>query len=149
MSYIQNNLQPGEEVKYRADIHWYVFLFPAVLLLLGAWFYAARSGFFHYVGIFLLVGGVYQGIKRFFVKVGTECLVTNKKVVLKSGVFGRDALELLVDKCEGIRITQSAAGRLFGFGSIVVTTGGVTNVFRFITNPLNFKNAINAQAQVS
>ena len=25
MSYIQNNLQAGEEIKYKADIHWYIF----------------------------------------------------------------------------------------------------------------------------
>lgn len=26
MSYIQNNLQAGEEIKYKADIHWYIYL---------------------------------------------------------------------------------------------------------------------------
>ena len=29
MSYIQNNLQAGEEIKYKADIHWYIFAYPA------------------------------------------------------------------------------------------------------------------------
>ena len=38
MSYIQNNLQAGEEIKYRADIHWYIFVCPVVLILLGAFF---------------------------------------------------------------------------------------------------------------
>lgn len=28
MSYIQNNLQAGEEIKYKADIHWYIFAYP-------------------------------------------------------------------------------------------------------------------------
>ena len=31
MSYIQNNLQAGEEIKYKADIHWYIFVYPAVI----------------------------------------------------------------------------------------------------------------------
>ena len=32
-------------------------------------------------------------------------------------------------------------GRMLGFGSIVVTTGGVTNKFDFITNPIKFRKA--------
>ena len=35
MSYIQNNLQAGEEIKYKADIHWYIFAYPVML----AYFY--------------------------------------------------------------------------------------------------------------
>lgn len=31
MSYIQNNLQAGEEIKYKADIHWYIFAYPVIL----------------------------------------------------------------------------------------------------------------------
>lgn len=76
---------------------------------------------------------------------GTEYVVTNKKVILKSGILSRDALELVLNKCEGIRINQSLMGRMLGFGSIVVTTGGVTNKFDFITNPIKFRNEINAQ----
>ena len=38
MSYIQNNLQAGEEIKYKADIHWYIFAYPVILLLLSAFF---------------------------------------------------------------------------------------------------------------
>lgn len=38
-------------------------------------------------------------------------------------------------------------GRILGFGSIVVTTGGATNRFNFIANPMKFRNEINAQIQ--
>ena len=78
---------------------------------------------------------------------GAEYVVTNKKVILKSGILNRDALELVLNKCEGIRINQSLMGRMLGFGSIVVTTGGVTHKFDFITNPIKFRNEINAQIQ--
>ena len=123
MSYIQNNLQAGEEIKYRADIHWYIFVCPVVLILLG----------------------VLQLVTRTFLKLGAEYVVTNKKVVLKSGFFSRDALELSLNKCEGLRVTQSVLGRILGFGAVVVTTGGVTNTFEFIVDPVKFRNEINAQ----
>ena len=147
MSYIQNNLQAGEEIKYKADIHWYIFAYPVILLLLSVFFSSAQTGFFHYVSLFLLLSGLFQLIKRILLKMGTEYVVTNKKVILKSGILSRDALELVLNKCEGIRINQRLKGRMLGFGSIVVTTGGVTNKFDFITNPIKFRNEINAQIQ--
>lgn len=147
MSYIQNNLQAGEEIKYKADIHWYIFAYPVILLLLSAFFSSAQTGLFYYVSILLLLSGLFQLIKRILLKMDTEYVVTNKKVILKSGILNRDALELVLNKCEGIRINQSFMGRMLGFGSIVVTTGGVTNKFDFITNPIKFRNEINAQIQ--
>ena len=147
MSYIQNNLQAGEEIKYKADIHWYIFAYPVILLLLSAFFSSAQTGLFYYVSIFLLLSGLFQLIKRILLKMGAEYVVTNKKVILKSGILNRDALELVLNKCEGIRSNQSLMGRMLGFGSIVVTTGGVTNKFDFITNPIKFRNEINAQIQ--
>lgn len=147
MSYIQNNLQAGEEIKYKADIHWYIFAYPVILLLLSAFFSSAQTGLFYYVSIFLLLSGLFQLIKRILLKMGAEYVVTNKKVILKSGILNRDALELVLNKSEGIRINQSLMGRMLGFGSIVVTTGGVTNKFDFITNPIKFRNEINAQIQ--
>ena len=147
MSYIQNNLQAGEEIKYKADIHWYIFAYPVILLLLSAFFSSAQTGLFYYVSILLLLSGLFQLIKRILLKMGAEYVVTNKKVILKSGILNRDALELVLNKCEGIRINQSLTGRMLGFGSIVVATGGVTNKFDFITNPIKFRNEINAQIQ--
>ena len=147
MSYIQNNLQTGEEIKYKAYIHWYIFVYPAILLLLGAFFSSAQTGFIYYIGLLLLLLGLFQLIKRVLLKIGAEYVVTNKKVILKSGILSRDALELILSKCEGLRINQSIMGRILGFGSIVVTTGGATNIFKFIANPMRFRNEINAQIQ--
>ncbi len=145
MSYIQNNLQAGEEIKYKADIHWYIFVLPAVLLLLGAFLSSAQTSFIYYIGLLLLLLGLFQLIKRVLLKMGAEYVITNKKVILKSGILSRDALELILSKCEGLRINQSIMGRILGFGSIVVTTGGATNTFKFIANPIKFRNEINAQ----
>lgn len=60
MSYIQNNLQAGEEIKYKADIHWYIFAYPVILLLLSAFFSSAQTGLFYYVSILLLLSGLFQ-----------------------------------------------------------------------------------------
>ncbi len=35
MSYIENNLMRGEEIIYQAKVHWVVFLWPAIWLLVA------------------------------------------------------------------------------------------------------------------
>lgn len=146
MSYINNNLQAGEIIIYKANIHWYIFVFPVVLLLLGLVLYlATTSSVLHYIGLGLLALGGFSLIQRGLLKMGTEYVVTNKRVILKSGVLSRDALELVLTKCEGLRINQGIIERILGFGSILVTTGGVTNTFRFVASPMKFRNAINNQ----
>ena len=69
--------------------------------------------------------------------------VTNKRVILKSGIIRRDALELMLNKCEGIRINQGIWARIFNYGTLLVTTGGMTNTFRFVSAPMKFRQAIN------
>ena len=147
MSYISKNLQPNETIEYKADIHWFIFVMPIVLLLLGTLFYPTKTPTTHYVGLGLLILGVFYLIKRLLLKMGTEYVVTNKRVILKSGILSRDALELMLNKCEGLRISQSIMGRIFGFGSILVTTGGVTNSFKFVANPTKIRKEINKQIQ--
>lgn len=143
MSYLEKNLTGDEQVIYQSSIHWFIFVRPLVVVLLGILFFKSASSWVHYIGLALLILGGFSFIKRFIQKVGTIYAVTNKKVLLKSGIIGRDALELMLSKCEGIRISQGIWGRVFGFGSIIVTTGGATNIYRYASSPLNFKNSIN------
>lgn len=147
MSYINKNLQPDEAIIFRAELHPFIFVKPIILSLFGFFFYSIQMPVVHYTGVALLLAGIYHLIKRMLLKMGTEYIVTNKRVILKSGVLSRDALELMLNKCEGLRISQSVTGRMFGFGSILVTTGGATNVFRYVTNPVKFRNEINRQIE--
>lgn len=146
MSYLENNLTQGENVVYQANIHWFLFVRPALLLLLGYLFYSALgTGFIHWIGIILLVFGVLSLVERLSIKIGSLYAVTNKRIILKSGIIKRDALELMLHKCEGIRINQGIWGRIAGFDTIIVTTGGATNSYRFVADPMKFRNIINEQ----
>jgi len=138
-------LSQGEEIVYKANIHWFIFFRPVILILAGLWLYGTSSAVIHYAGIALMLLGAFDLIRRLIEKAGTLYAVTNKKVILKSGIIQRDALELVLGKCEGIRISQGIAGRLLGYGSIVVTTGGATNTFRYVSSPMAFRRAINDQ----
>jgi uncharacterized membrane protein YdbT with pleckstrin-like domain len=96
-----------------------------------------------YLGVTLLFLGLVALVQRVLVKVGSIYAVTNKRVIIKTGVISRRTVELVLAKCEGIQVIQSVAGRIFGYGSIVVTTGGATNCYYYVANPYRFKRAIN------
>lgn len=145
MSYIESNLQPGEEIKYKANLHFFLFLQPVVLLLLGWWLYGSKAGVLHYGGIFLLFIGVVSLVQRIMLKIGSVYAVTNKRVVLKTGIVSRKAVDLVLAKCEGLHIKQSVLGRIFNYGTITVTTGGATSSDPFIASPLTFRREINTQ----
>ncbi|MBB4623803.1 PH domain-containing protein [Parabacteroides faecis] len=84
-------------------------------------------------------------MQRIFVKVGSLFVVTNRRVVLKTGIIRRRVAELVLPKCEGIQATESVTGRLLGYGTLVVTTGGATNCYYFVCKPFDFKRATNMQ----
>lgn len=148
MNYIETNLQPGEEIKYVAKLHFFLFIQPVILLLIGVFLMSAPKEVLpviYYAGLLMLFFGLVSLVQRVLVKIGSAYAVTNKRVVLKTGVISRKAVDLVLAKCEGLHINQSILGRIFGFGTITVTTGGVTSSYPYIANPLAFRREINTQ----
>lgn len=145
MSYIESNLQMGEEIVYKAKLHFFLFVQPIVFLLLSWWLYGSEIDVVRYGSIFLLIIGVISLLQLIMVKIGSVYVVTNKRVILKTGVINRNVLDLVLTKCEGLQIKQSVWGRIFGFGTITVTTGGVTISYPFVSNPQRFRKEINQQ----
>ena len=145
MKHLTTHLQPGEEVRYRARIHVFLFLQPAILLGIGCICYLDEFRITSYLGVTLLFLGLVALVQRVFIKVGSIYVVTNKRVIIKTGVISRRTVELVLGKCEGIQVVQGVFGRIIGYGSIVVTTGGATNCYYYVANPFRFKRAINEQ----
>ena len=145
MKFLTTYLQPREEVRYRARIHIFLFLQPVILLGIGFMCYFDDFRITHYLGVTLLFLGLVSLVQRVFVKVGSVYAVTDRRVIIKTGVISRRTVELVLAKCEGIQMMQNVLGRIFGYGSIVVTTGGATNCYYYVSNPFKFKRAINEQ----
>ena len=75
----------------------------------------------------------------------TEYVVTNKKIVSKSGWIARKTDELLLKKTEGLDVDQGIQGRLLGFGTVSFSgTGSQKVVFDMIDNPLEAKKQIDS-----
>jgi uncharacterized membrane protein YdbT with pleckstrin-like domain len=83
---------------------------------------------------------------RFIRYATSEFAVTNKRVIVKIGLIYRQTLELVLTKVETIRVEQSIMGRIFDFGTIVVSgTGGTKEPFKDIASPLKFREQVQSQ----
>jgi uncharacterized membrane protein YdbT with pleckstrin-like domain len=76
----------------------------------------------------------------------TEMAVTNRRVLIKTGMTSRRTLDLMLSRVESIGVEETAAGRMLGYGSVVVRgTGGTPEPFLMIAHPQEFRRAVQQQ----
>jgi len=151
MSYVEEHLMPDENIVYRTYLHWAVFLWPIL------WFIAAFclciAGFFSGSDVVVGVGTLtlvvivpLTALSAFVARRTSEFAVTNKRVLIKTGLIRRHSLETLLSKIESIGVTQGILGRILDFGTIVVSgTGGSKGPFHRIADPLQFRRKLHEQ----
>ena len=155
MSYIHKNLMDGEQVFYRARRHWTIFADAIFFLCAGlVLFVAARiwgpQEWAGNVSIAALALGsliaLLKAIPAWIDRATSEFAVTNKRVIIKVGWIQRRSLETLLTKVEGIEVNQGIWGRVFDYGTIVITgTGGSKEPFERIGAPLMFRRKVQEQ----
>lgn len=101
MKFLTTYLQLGEEVQYRARIHIFLFRQPVLLLGIGFMCYLDSVSITHYLGVTLLFLGLVSVVQRVFVKVGSIYAVTNRQVIIKTGVISRRTVELVLAEVRG------------------------------------------------
>jgi PH (Pleckstrin Homology) domain-containing protein len=163
MSYVDANLVPGETVIYETRLHWIVMLGHLLvgillfdvpgLILLG---YALNHKEIEQQTLHLMEGGgialliigviiIFMGAVR---RNATEMAVTNRRVVIKTGLASRKTIEMMLNKVESIEVTETAGGRMLGYGSIVVVgTGGTPEPFHNMAQPLEFRSQVQQQIE--
>ena len=107
---------------------------------------ASASAVFRWVGAACLVlGAIFFGI-GLVRRNATEMAVTNRRVIVKSGLADRRTIELLLPRIESIAVEEPALGRLLGYGTVIVRgTGGTPEVFPQIAQPLEFREQVQRQ----
>lgn len=149
MSYIETHLLHGEKVVYKARVHLFIFAQPLVLIALGYICIADQSTVNRVLGVVLLLLGLSSFVQRMMIKLGAEYAVTTQRLVLKTGIVGRNVKELRHPKIEGVAVSQGFVGRLLGYGSVLVTTGGAVNTYTYVADPMRFRTAISQSIETS
>ncbi|MGV8059048.1 MAG: PH domain-containing protein [Smithellaceae bacterium] len=70
----------------------------------------------------------------------SEFVITNKRIIMKTGLISRKTFEMNLQKIESVNVDQSFWGRLLGYGTVsIVGTGGSRESFSDISKPLLFR----------
>ena len=126
--YIQNALMKGEEIIYQGKVSMWPML-PAIIVgMLLIWTII--------VPLILWVA-IFIGIKS------TEAAFTNKRVVAKFGFIRRHTIDLKLHKIESVQVNQGIFGRIFNYGSLVISGAGNPQApVPYIANPMKFRNEL-------
>jgi uncharacterized membrane protein YdbT with pleckstrin-like domain len=73
----------------------------------------------------------------------TELAVTNKRVVVKTGLISRNIIEINIAKVESVEVQQTVLGRIFNFGSLSIAGTGFNHApIPNISDPMGFRKAL-------
>lgn len=123
-SYIEGALIKDEKVTYTGNIS----LWSLAPLIIG------------FLLLFLYGIGLIFWLAAFIRYKTTELAITNKRVIAKFGFISRRTIELNINKVESIQVSQGILGRIFNYGSLVISgTGNPQAPIPGISNPLNFR----------
>jgi uncharacterized membrane protein YdbT with pleckstrin-like domain len=105
----------GEVISHKTKLTWFIFFWPVVLSIILLPLLAGLN-------LIITVPWIIIAIINY---ISSEFGITNKRLVLKTGVIKRQTQETQVNKIERINVEQGIMGRLFGYGTIMVSgTGG-------------------------
>jgi uncharacterized membrane protein YdbT with pleckstrin-like domain len=162
VSYVQNNLNPGEQILYATHLHWIVLvrsifveaIFSAAGLALIVWALAGKhtergeaqaAGI---AGLALILFGTAILAIAVIRRNAWEAAVTNRRIIIKVGVLTKRTIEIFLAKVESVGVEETLFGRMLGFGSITVRgTGGTNEPFSHVSNPLEFRRQVQHQTE--
>ena len=72
----------------------------------------------------------------------TELAVTSKRLIVKHGFIRRSTIEINLGKVESIQVDQEMLGRMFNFGTLVISGTGTSHApIAGIAHPMAFRKA--------
>ena len=120
-----NNLSKDESIVTQGSVHW-ACLIPHVILMLFL------------IGFFTIWGAL---ISMFT----TELVLTNKRLYAKVGLINTKTLDTPLNKVNTISISSGLGGKIFGYGTLRITSSSGAYVLKGIKSPATFRDAVLAE----
>lgn len=144
-NYTNNTLVPGEKIICSAHYHWFYWAkriaLYAVLIGGGVLVDTLAALPFVITAVAALLS-LFLFVCALIVYTNDEMVITNHRVILKTGIFSRDVFEMQIQKVETVLVDQSIPGRIFNYGTIACRgTGGTISKQIEIEAPLDFRAA--------
>jgi len=146
--YVDEILQPGEQVRYSTSIHGIVYLPGMLCLAAAAGCFVAAGALFPLLVVAAILGliGLFLVAQAWFRRWTTETDVTSLRVIHKEGFIKRRTFEISLDKVESVDVDQSIPGRIFDWGDVTIRgVGEGIERIKMIASPLQFRSHITAR----
>ena len=151
LAYLTKVLRPDERVLFHGSLHWLIYARGLLTTVAGCAVLIAglltsdpvlgRSLAIGSLAVFLTAAVmlILAGIRRQTV----EFVVTDKRVIYKTGLVTRHTAEINISKVESVDVDQGILGRIFGFGTVLLRgTGASMEPLRNVADPIGLRNAI-------
>ena len=152
MGYLEDLLGKNEQMVLTTRQHWITIVGALlvngflVLLLLGigvisslflgpfAWIGLAVVGIIALVPLWRLVSDWLHWMNDLYV-------VTNRRIIQAQGIINKHVIDSSLEKINDVVLTQSALGRMLGYGDLEILTGSEigVNLLRRLAEPVRFK----------
>ena len=158
-NFLLDNLLENEKILITPKLHWVYFIGPFLwcamvfaLLIYGRDFFVETASKNSIVNSFDVVSGqmISESFYKFIFAIGfftlayivikilkyvnTKYFVTNKRLIIKTGIFSKVSTDIWLDTIEYLQCRRSLPGRILNYGTITVkgmgtTTAGFKKVF--------------------
>ncbi len=144
--YARSTLSPNEKPCFLTSLHWFIFVRFALagmaLFVFAAVPFAiavqALTG--SELGWWLLPFPTFLLLAPTVAYASSEFVITDRRVLIKTGIIHRKTAEVFISKVESISVDQSFMGRMFDFGTVRIRgTGGFEEAFAAIAHPFQFR----------
>jgi uncharacterized membrane protein YdbT with pleckstrin-like domain len=147
MSYIDNNLLPGERIIFRTRKSKILFIWPLILAILSVMVsnYMMHNTILKTV-VFApwVVTGIFwvYSLLEYYT---SEYAVTDKRVMMREGFFARHANEMRLTAISQVNVDQNLFGMMLNFGTVSINAFGAFDSYPQISYPFDFQRSVNQQ----
>jgi uncharacterized membrane protein YdbT with pleckstrin-like domain len=158
MPYPSKLLNDGEDVVADLHPHWWHFAEP-VGALAGSIVFAiivlvvtdgTTQEVLGWIAIALIVGTAIWLVQRYVGWVSTNFVVTNQRVIFRSGIITKRGIEIPLDRVNTVHFSQRLIERILGAGDLLIESAGTDGQQRFtdVRNPARVQQLIHQQGEM-
>jgi len=151
---MSEKLLPGESLILKLHQHWIVLVkslvVPIALVIIGIIVDVAFPkgfGFTHSRTLFSLAIAAIAGLWLIVVWIrwsATAYTLTNQRIILETGVFGRSSKIIPIDRVQDCSTKQTVFGRMLGYGRVEVDAAGASGaeILAHLPSPGAFRDQV-------
>jgi uncharacterized membrane protein YdbT with pleckstrin-like domain len=155
---VEKQLQVGEKVLYRAESSPLPLVPPIALAVVAGggalflWRMAAERPTLRWVALaaaaVALIALATAGVRHLILR-SRHYVVTDRRVLRQVGILTKVSIDSQLEKINNVELRQPLAGRLLGYGDVVIDTASESGsvLFPQISRPLDFQRAILAAVE--